>query len=49
MDFTAPQIGLYGRSNRYALLLEDGVVRVANIDKPAECNISVGEALLAAI
>jgi peroxiredoxin len=49
MDFTAPQIGLYGRSNRYALVLEDGIVKTANIDKPGVCDISVGEALLAAI
>jgi glutaredoxin/glutathione-dependent peroxiredoxin len=49
MDFTAPQLGLYGRSNRYALVLEDGVVTAANIDKPGVCDISVGEALLAAI
>lgn len=47
MDFTAPQIGLYGRSNRYALVLEDGIVTVANIDEPAQCKISVGEELLA--
>jgi glutaredoxin/glutathione-dependent peroxiredoxin len=49
MDFTAPQIGLYGRSNRYALLVEDGIVKVANIDKPGVCDISVGEALLAQV
>lgn len=47
MEFTAPQIGLIGRSNRYALVVEDGVVTVANIDKPGECNISTGEELLA--
>lgn len=47
MDFTAPQIGLIGRSNRYALVIENGVITHANIDKPGECNISTGEALLA--
>ena len=46
MEFTAPAIGLIGRSNRYALVLEDGVVTVANIDSPGECNISKGEELL---
>jgi cytochrome c peroxidase len=46
MDFTAPQLGLIGRSNRYALVLDDGVIVTANIDQPGECNISVGEALL---
>ena len=47
MDFTAPHIGLIGRSNRYALVIDDGVITHANIDKPGECNISTGEALLA--
>ena len=46
MEFSAPAIGLIGRSNRYALVLEDGVVTVANIDAPGECNISKGEELL---
>ncbi len=49
MEFTAPPIGLYDRSNRYALLLEDGVIRVANVDEPATCKISVGEELLSAM
>jgi glutaredoxin/glutathione-dependent peroxiredoxin len=47
MDFTAPHLGLIGRSNRYALVLEDGVITKANIDEPGVCNISTGEALLA--
>lgn len=49
MEFTAPHLGLVNRSNRYAVLVEDGIVVKANIDKPAECNISTGESLLAAI
>jgi peroxiredoxin len=47
MDFTAPHLGLIGRSNRYALVLEDGVITVANVDAPGVCDISTGEALLA--
>jgi peroxiredoxin len=47
MEFTAPQLGLIGRSNRYALVLEDGKITHANIDKPGVCDISTGEALLA--
>ncbi len=47
MDFTAPHLGLIGRSNRYALVLEDGVITHASVDKPGECDISKGEALLA--
>ena len=49
MDFTAMDLGLIGRSNRYALLVEDGVITQANIDEPGVCNVSTGEALLAAI
>jgi glutaredoxin/glutathione-dependent peroxiredoxin len=46
MEFTAPHLGLIGRSNRYALVLEDGVITHVNIDNPGECNISKGEELL---
>lgn len=49
MEFTAPPIGLYNRSNRYALVVVDGVITVANVDEPATCKISVGEELLAAM
>jgi len=49
MDFTAPHLGLVGRSNRYALVIEDGVITKANIDESGVCNISTGEALLAEI
>jgi peroxiredoxin len=49
MEFTAAAIGLIGRSNRYALIVDDGVVTHANIDAPATCKISTGEELLAAI
>lgn len=46
MAFTAPALGLIGRSNRYAVVVDDGVVTYANIDNPGECNISTGEMLL---
>jgi peroxiredoxin len=46
MDFTAPPIGLYNRSNRYAVVLDDGVVTHSNIDQPNTCDISRGEQLL---
>jgi glutaredoxin/glutathione-dependent peroxiredoxin len=49
MEFSAPQIGLIGRSNRYAVVLEDGVVTHANVDKPGVCDISTGEHLLEAM
>lgn len=48
-DFTAPHLGLLDRSNRYALILEDGVITVANVDEPGVCDISVAEKLLEAM
>ncbi|MFV2051515.1 peroxiredoxin [Aliiroseovarius sp. YM-037] len=48
MDFDAPPAGLLGRSKRYAMLAEDGEVKILNVeDSPGECEISAGEALLA--
>ena len=49
MEFTAPHLGLIGRSNRYALVVDDGKITAASIDQPGECNISTGEALLETI
>ncbi|MGB3281252.1 MAG: peroxiredoxin [Pseudorhodobacter sp.] len=49
MDFTAPHLGLVGRSNRYALVLEDGVITHAKIDEPGVCDVSTGETLLASL
>lgn len=50
MDFTAPPAGLLGRSKRYAMLVDDGVVTVLNTEaSPGECEISAGETLLGAI
>ncbi|WP_417250447.1 peroxiredoxin [Celeribacter sp.] len=50
LDFTAPPAGLYGRSQRFALYAEDGVVKALNVeDNAGECTVSAGEALLDAI
>jgi len=50
MAFTAPPAGFFDRSMRYALLAEDGVVSVLNIEeKRVGCEISSGEAMLAQI
>ncbi|MEZ5882457.1 MAG: peroxiredoxin [Paracoccaceae bacterium] len=50
MDFTAPAVGLFDRSARYAMLVEDGVVKVLHREEsPGVCEVSGGEALLAAI
>ena len=46
LEFEAPAAGLFGRSRRYAALVEDGVVTVLNVEPGRECTISAGEALL---
>ncbi|MFZ5749732.1 MAG: peroxiredoxin [Pseudomonadota bacterium] len=47
MDFTAPHLGLIGRSNRYAVVVDDGRIVLAHVDKPGVCDVSTGESLLA--
>lgn len=50
MDFTAPPAGLIARSKRYAMLVDDGVVTVLNLEEsPGTCEISAGETLLDAL
>lgn len=50
VDFSAPARGLIGRSKRYAMYVVDGVVEVIHMEEsPGTCEISGGEALLAAI
>ena len=50
LDFSAPPAGFYGRSQRYAMVVEDGKVTVLNIeDSPGTAEKSSGEALLAAL
>lgn len=47
MDFTAPPVGFYGRSKRFAMIVDDGVVTVLEAEQsPGECTISAGESLL---
>ena len=48
MDFDTPPAGLIGRSKRYAMIVEDGVVTRLHVEEsPGVCEISGGEALLA--
>jgi glutaredoxin/glutathione-dependent peroxiredoxin len=50
MDFSAPPVGLMGRSKRYAMLVEDGKVTILQAEEsPGVCDVSGGEALLAAM
>lgn len=48
-DFDAEVVGFYGRSKRYAMYAEDGVVKVFHPETTRGCEISSGEALLAEI
>lgn len=49
MAFSAPPVGFYDRSRRYALVARDGVVEVVQEDEPGVCDRSGGESLLEAI
>ena len=50
MDFSAPPAGLIGRSKRYAMVVDNGVVTALGEEaSPGECDISGGEALLASL
>ncbi|MGB8622262.1 MAG: peroxiredoxin [Paracoccaceae bacterium] len=50
MDFSAPPAGLIARSKRYAMVVDDGVVTLLNIEEnPGQCEISAGEILLQAM
>ena len=50
MDFNAPAAGLINRSMRYAMLVEDGVVKILHKEEaPGTCEASAGEGLLAAM
>lgn len=50
LNFSAPPAGLIDRSKRYALVAEDGVVTVLQVeDNAGECNISAGESILDAL
>jgi peroxiredoxin len=49
-DFSAPIAGLMGRSKRYAMMVDNGVVQVMHVEESAGvCEISGGEAMVAAI
>ncbi|TDL79360.1 peroxiredoxin [Palleronia sediminis] len=50
MTFTAPPVGFFDRSKRYAMVVENGVVQTLQVDdNPGECNLSGGEAILATL
>lgn len=47
MNFSAPPVGFFDRSRRYAMLVEDGEVKILNVeDNVGRCEVSAGETLL---
>lgn len=47
MAYSVPARGMLNRSRRYAMLVEDGVVKALNLEEsPGVCEISTGEVLL---
>ena len=50
MNFDAPIVGLMGRSSRYSMLVDDGVVQIFNKEtSTSACDLSTGETMLACI
>jgi peroxiredoxin len=49
LAFDAPAAGLYRRSRRYAMVADDGVVTVFNLEPDTDCSVSAGEAILEAL
>ena len=49
MEFSAPPVGFFARSKRYAMLVNDGVVTLLQEDAPGACDVSAGEGLLASM
>ena len=50
MEFDAPSRGLIGRSQRYAMVVEDGVVKTLHVEQArGTCETTAGEALLATL
>ncbi len=47
MNFSNPDVGFFDRSKRYAMLIEDGVVTILNVEEsPGVCELSAAETLL---
>jgi glutaredoxin/glutathione-dependent peroxiredoxin len=46
LSFDVASTGLFGRSRRYSMLVEDGVVKQLNVEPDRACNVSSGETIL---
>jgi cytochrome c peroxidase len=50
MAFDAPAAGFHGRSRRYSMLVEDGIVSKLTVEEArGVCELSSGETLLASL
>lgn len=49
LDFDASGFGMGRRSQRYAMIVEDGVVKVVNVEQPGAFAVSSAEAVLTAL
>ena len=50
LAFDAPPVGFHGRSRRFTMLVDDGVVRSVSVEESAGvCDVSSGDALLRAL
>jgi len=50
LDFDAPVVGLYGRTIRHSMFVENGVVRILRFEEShGTCELTAGEAMLDAI
>ena len=47
LDFDASRFGMGKRSQRYSMIVEDGVVKELNIEGPGEFKVSAADYLLA--
>ena len=48
LNFDAPPVGFYGRSKRFAMIVENGVVKTIHAEEnPGVCEVTAGESLLA--
>ncbi|MCH2165428.1 MAG: peroxiredoxin [Marinovum sp.] len=46
MEFSAPPVGFFNRSKRYAMVVDDGKVTALNVEPDTGCSVSAGEGLL---
>ncbi len=47
LQFDAPPVGLHGRLERHAMIVEDGEITALEVEEPGVCTATAGEAMLA--